>query len=149
MTDTVTKKKRSEIMSKIRSKDTRPEMIVRKLLHAAGYRYRLHSKDLPGKPDLVLPKYRTVIFVHGCFWHQHKGCSFAATPKSNVGYWSEKLASNRLRDAESTAILLKSGWRVLVVWECACKSEKLASAIFSFLDNRSSPSNEIGFADLS
>lgn len=149
MADTVTKEKRSEIMSRIRSKNTRPEMIVRKLLHSAGYRYRLHRKDLPGKPDLVLPKYRTVIFVHGCFWHQHKGCPFAATPKSNIGYWAGKLASNTQRDAESVATLLKAGWRVLVVWECASKSEKLAPAMFSFLDNRSSIFSEIGFADLS
>lgn len=123
MADIVTKEKRSEIMSRIRSKNTRLEIIVRKLLHAAGYRYRLHRKNLPGKPDLVLPKYRTVIFVHGCFWHRHANCSISSMPKSHTGYWAAKLAANVRRDERNIHLLLAADWRVLTVWECACRDK--------------------------
>jgi len=118
MVDRITKDQRSRIMSKIRSKDTQPEIIVRSLLHRMGYRFRLHRKDLPGKPDIVLPKYKTVIFVHGCFWHQHKGCKKASIPKSNTNFWQKKLSENHERDLKKQQELKKLGWKVIVIWEC-------------------------------
>ena len=120
MVDTVSSKRRSEIMSGIRSTGMKPEMRVRQQLHAEGYRYRLHRRDLPGKPDLVFPARRKVIFVHGCFWHQHgdPGCRIARRPKSNQEYWLPKLERNVARDTENMARLLESGWEVLVIWEC-------------------------------
>lgn len=121
MTDIVDKATRSRIMSSIRGKNTKPEMTVRRFLHAAGFRYRLHRKDLPGKPDLILPKYNLVVFVHGCFWHQHHGCHYAYTPVSNAVQWREKLEGNRQRDLVQQQQLLDMGWRVLVVWECGLK----------------------------
>lgn len=135
MTDIVNKATRSRMMSGIRGKDTKPEMIVRRFLHHAGFRYRLHMKDLPGKPDIVLPKYRTVIFVHGCFWHRHPGCPLAATPKSNEKFWRDKLDGNVERDQRNVSALEDVGWRVFVVWECETGSisilEKLSCAITS------------------
>lgn len=107
-------------MSRIRSKDTQPEMVVRRLLHRLGYRYRLHRSDLPGKPDLVFPSRRAVIFVDGCFWHGH-GCSIGRKPKTNRPYWSPKIEGNMLRDARNRRTLRRQGWRVLTVWECATK----------------------------
>ena len=152
MTDTVTKEKRSEIMSRIRAKDTKPEMIVRKLLHAAGYRYRLHRKDLPGKPDLVLPKYRTVIFVHGCFWHRHNGCSNATMPKSHAEFWAAKLSGNVRRDNMVKTELQAAGWRILIVWECACRQKEqrkaLLQSIEAFLLSKTSTYREMGADDL-
>lgn len=124
MTDIVDKATRSRIMSSIRGKNTKPEMTVRRFLHAAGFRYRLHRKDLPGKPDLILPKYNLVVFVHGCFWHQHHGCHYAYTPASNTVQWREKLEGNRQRDLVQQQQLLDMGWRVLVVWECGLKHSK-------------------------
>ena len=112
------KEKRSEVMSKIRSKNTRPEMILRKALFARGFRYRVNDRRLPGTPDIVLPKYRTVIFVHGCFWHGHDGCKHASTPKTNTGFWVEKIATNKKRDKIHTEQLIAQGWNVLIVWEC-------------------------------
>lgn len=109
---------RRRMMSKVRSKDTGPEMTVRKLLHAAGYRYRLHRQDLPGRPDLVFPSRRTVIQVHGCFWHQHPGCRRAHIPKSRQEYWVPKLARNVARDRDNERRLEEMGWRTLVIWEC-------------------------------
>src|SRR5579859_698064 len=112
-------------MAAIRSKDTGPEMIVRRLVHSMGYRYSLHRSDLPGKPDLVLTTRRKVIFVHGCFWHYH-GCAFSHIPKSNTGYWRPKLKRNRARDIEHLQELRAHGWRCLVLWECELeKSEQL------------------------
>ncbi|SIO36488.1 very short patch repair endonuclease [Halodesulfovibrio marinisediminis] len=116
--DIVSKEKRSEMMSKIRGKNTKPELVVRSLLHSMGYRFRLHRKDLPGTPDIVLPKYKTVIFVNGCFWHGHKGCPIYKPPKSNVQYWEEKIAKNKERDRINTLLLQKLGWKVLEIWEC-------------------------------
>lgn len=116
--DNVSKEKRSEIMSKIRSKNTTPEMKVRKLLHSMGYRFRLHRKDLPGKPDIVLPKYKTVIFVHGCFWHGHEGCRYAVIPKSNTHYWKNKITNNISRDKNNLILLSELNWKVLIIWEC-------------------------------
>ena len=124
MADTVTSERRSEIMSGIRSKGMKPEMTVRRLLHAMGYRFRLHRRDLPGKPDLVFPGRRKVIFVHGCFWHQHgdPGCKIARRPKSNLEYWLPKLDRNASRDAEHQASLRDRGWDVLVIWECEVRA---------------------------
>lgn len=104
-------------MSGIRGKDTKPERIVRSFLHRAGLRFRLHAK-LPGKPDLVLPKYRTVVLVHGCFWHRHEGCRYATTPASNSAFWQEKFAANFRRDRKVEAELEAAGWRVCVIWSC-------------------------------
>jgi len=105
-------------MAKVRGKNTRPELIVRKLLFAAGYRYRLHVRALPGSPDLVFPSRRKVIFVHGCFWHRHDNCGAARMPKSRVEFWSDKLNGNKARDVRKHEKLIQEGWQVLVVWEC-------------------------------
>jgi DNA mismatch endonuclease (patch repair protein) len=110
--------RRSALMSRIRSGNTRPEIAVRRLLHALGYRFRLHRRDLPGKPDIVLPRHRLAIFVHGCFWHQHTGCRLASKPKTRQEYWTPKLAGNVARDARAQAALRAAGWRVEVIWEC-------------------------------
>ena len=112
------KEKRSQVMSKIRSKNTRPEMILRKALFARGFRYRVNDKRLPGTPDIVLPKYKTVIFVHGCFWHGHEGCKHASTPKTNTEFWVDKIITNKKRDKIHTGQLISLGWTVLTVWEC-------------------------------
>ena len=116
--DRLSKEHRSWNMSRIKGKDTKPELAVRSLLHCMGYRFRLHRKDLPGKPDIVLPKYKTVIFVHGCFWHRHPGCLYAYNPKSRVEFWEKKFARTVERDREVAQSLRKLGWRVLIVWEC-------------------------------
>lgn len=105
-------------MSRIKGKDTKPELLVRSLLHRMGYRFRLHRKDLPGKPDIVLPKYNTVIFVHGCFWHRHKDCKYAYNPKSRASFWQNKFKENIERDNKKQAELKKIGWEVIVIWEC-------------------------------
>jgi len=120
MTDKLSPEKRSWNMSRIRGRDTAPELAVRKLLHAAGFRFRLHRKDLPGRPDIVLPKYKTVIFVHGCFWHSH-GCKDSGTPKTNSGFWSTKLADNARRDTKNRTLLEQQRWNVEVIWECEIK----------------------------
>ena len=109
---------RSENMRRIRSKDTRPEMRVRRLVHRMGFRYRLHRKDIPGRPDLAFPRRRKVIFVHGCFWHQHSGCREGRLPKSNAAYWFPKLQRNKERDRVAQEQLASAGWAVLVIWEC-------------------------------
>lgn len=114
---------RSERMSKIKAKNTKPEIIVRRLVHAMGYRYRLHLRTLPGKPDLVFAKKKKVIFVHGCFWHSHDGCKKARMPKSNIDYWSSKIANNKNRDKTNESLLEKIGYKVFVVWECQIKNE--------------------------
>jgi DNA mismatch endonuclease, patch repair protein len=116
--DTISSERRSWNMSRIRGENTRPEMFVRSLLHSLGYRFRLNRKDIPGKPDIVLPKYRTVIFVHGCFWHRHQNCALAYNPKSNLDFWQKKFARNIERDAEVSAALRVAGWKQLVIWEC-------------------------------
>jgi DNA mismatch endonuclease (patch repair protein) len=127
---------RSAIMRAIGSKNTKPEMAVRRLAHAMGYRFRLHRKDLPGKPDMVFPGRKAVIFIHGCFWHQHPdpSCKDSRLPKSNTDYWGPKLQRNQARDAENEAALLAQGWRVLVIWECQIKDrEALSDRIKAFL----------------
>lgn len=113
-----TPEQRSRTMRAVRSRDTKPELTVRRFLHAARLRYILHDRRLPGSPDLVFPKYRTVVFVHGCFWHQHANCHAASHPRSNTEYWSRKLTGNVERDARNRTSLEASGWRVLVIWEC-------------------------------
>src|SRR5437868_11107507 len=120
MTDTLTPSERSARMALVRNKDTKPELKVRRLIHRMGYRYRLHGHALPGKPDLVFPGRRAVIFVHGCFWHQHPdpACKLARLPKSKGEFWGPKLASNAGRDARNRDLLLSAGWRVLELWEC-------------------------------
>lgn len=119
--DIVSKKKRSEMMSGISSKDTVPELTVRRLLHTAGFRFRLHQKALPGCPDLVMRKYNIVVFIHGCFWHRHRGCRYAYNPKTRKEFWDAKFRANVLRDHENMAKLKARGWRVLVIWECFTK----------------------------
>lgn len=120
-------------MSKIRSKNTTPEIKVRKLLHSMGYRFRLHRKDLPGKPDIVLPKYKAVIFVHGCFWHGHEGCKYACLPKTNVEYWYNKIQNNIARDEKNVNSLIQKQWKVLTVWECQLKNDVDFLTIINFL----------------
>jgi len=117
MPDTLTKEARSKRMSQIRGSDTKPEIIVRRELHARGFRFRLHARNLPGRPDIVLPKYNAVIFVHGCFWHAHH-CQKGRVPGTNSSFWSEKFKNNQKRDARVTRALRAAGWRVLKVWEC-------------------------------
>jgi DNA mismatch endonuclease (patch repair protein) len=123
--DVVDAATRSKMMSGIHSKNTRPEMAVRKYLHAQGFRYRLHARGLPGSPDLVLPKCRVAIFVHGCFWHRHAGCRYATTPATNAERWATKFRANTERDARNDAALRAAGWRVIVVWECELKRDPL------------------------
>ena len=122
MTDVVSQAKRSEMMSGIRATDTKPEMMLRKALHARGFRYRLYDKRLPGKPDIVLPKYNAVIFVHGCFWQGHD-CHLFKMPQTRTEFWREKIEGNRTRDARNRKLLLDAGWRVADVWECAVKGK--------------------------
>ena len=113
---------RSRNMSAIKSKNTKPEIKVRKLLHSMGYRFRLHSKDLPGSPDIVLPKYKTVIFVHGCFWHRHENCKYASTPKTRKEFWNKKFTENKKRDSEIQEKIKILDWRSIVIWECETKN---------------------------
>lgn len=120
--DIVDKATRSKMMSGIRGKDTAPEMVVRRFLHARGYRYRIHRKDLPGRPDLVLPRLKVCIFVHGCFWHRHPGCVYATTPKTRPEFWDEKFQKNVMRDLANIDALEAAGWNVLIVWECHLKN---------------------------
>ena len=137
MADKLTVERRSENMRAIRSKDTKPEMLVRRLIHAMGFRYRLHRKALPGKPDLVFPARRKIIFIHGCFWHQHPkpGCKYAHKPRSNSAYWKPKLSRNAERDRENRRKLEKEGWEVLVLWECEIeKDQSLPKRIQLFLE---------------
>ena len=117
---------RSRMMSGIRGKDTKPELIVRSFLHRAGLRFRLHAK-LPGKPDLVLPKYRSTVFVHGCFWHRHEGCRYATMPANNVAFWREKFVANVARDVKVRQKLEELGWRVLVIWSCEMDERRMAN----------------------
>lgn len=128
--------KRSEVMSRIGSKNTKPEIVLRKALFSRGFRYRIHVGKLPGKPDIVLPKYKTIIFVHGCFWHGHHGCRYAYTPKSNTDFWMGKIAANKARDLITERKLVELGWNVITVWECEMKPkvrEKTINRVFGFL----------------
>lgn len=123
MADHLSKERRSWNMSRIRGSDTAPERKLRSCLHKLGFRFRVHEKKLPGKPDVVLPKYRTVIFVHGCFWHRHDGCKHAATPKSNESFWLEKFRGILERDKRNSEALKKLGWQVLIAWECEINAD--------------------------
>lgn len=130
-------------MARIKGSNTRPEIALRKVLHRLGMRYRLHGSGLPGKPDLVFPRYKTVVFVHGCFWHRHSNCSITTTPKTNTAFWVEKFEKNVARDEKNISILKEAGWRVFVIWECEVGSarkaeatgERLAGLIRSYRDN--------------
>lgn len=127
MTDVHDKITRSYNMSRIRSKDTKPEMIVRRYLHSKGFRYKLHDPKLPGKPDIVLPKYKTVIFIHGCFWHGHEGCKYFVIPKTRTNWWTNKIEKNRIRDKIIEDKLIKLGYRVFVIFECELNKNKIES----------------------
>lgn len=134
--DTVTKEKRSWMMSRIKGKNTKPEVLVRSLLHRMGYRFRIHVKELPGNPDIVLPRYKTVIFVHGCFWHQHDCKVGTRVPKSNHDYWIPKLARTKERDLLHRENLFTLGWNVLVIWECMVSDRNsLSNTLRDFLTN--------------
>lgn len=126
MADVVDKATRSRMMSGIRAKDTLPELRVRSCLHRAGFRFRLQRRDLPGKPDLVLPKYHAAVFVNGCFWHQHAGCQFAKLPKTNEKFWLKKLSRNVERDKQVRARLRRSGWHAFTIWECEINERGLS-----------------------
>lgn len=121
MADTVSKQKRSEIMSHVTGKETKPEIMVRKYLFARGLRYRKNVRQLPGTPDIVFPKYKTAVFVNGCFWHGHQGCKYSHLPSTNIEYWEKKIADNLKRDERKTRELEKLGYRVLIVWQCQLK----------------------------
>ena len=138
MTDKLTVEKRSWNMSRIPSENTKPEIIVRSVLHKLGFRFRKNVRTLAGKPDVVLPKYKTIIMVHGCFWHQHKGCKLAHTPKSNKKYWKEKLTRNVERDKRNQASLSGDGWNVVTVWECQVSD--IESLAVTLRDEISAPS---------
>lgn len=132
--DNIPPSERSEIMSRVRSKDSQPEILVRRAVFSEGYRYRLHARDLPGCPDLVFRSRRKVIFVHGCFWHRHTNCALARMPKSRIDFWKPKLEANKQRDSRNKRRLARSGWKVLTLWECQLNDvEKLKKQIRRFL----------------
>lgn len=135
MAEKLSVKQRSWNMSRIRSRHTQPELLVRQTLYRAGFRYRLHRRDLPGKPDIVLSKYRIAIFVHGCFWHQHRGCVDCSNPKTNSGYWRPKLAANVERDRKHRRLLRKLRWKSIVIWECDARG-KLSEALIAKLKSK-------------
>lgn len=133
--DNLSPAERSEIMARVRGKNSRPELFVRKLVYALGYRYRLHVRRLPGCPDLVFRKLRKVIFIHGCFWHRHKACALARLPKSRPEFWIPKLEGNKERDVRNKRALVREGWKVLTIWECELKDTgRMQRAIRRFLD---------------
>lgn len=131
--DIYSRRKRSEVMASVRSEDTAAEMTVRRTLHSLGYRYRLHSKDLAGKPDIVLPKHSAIIFVHGCFWHHHRSCGKSKLPKANSEFWQRKILDNARRDKRNIRQLREAGWKVLVVWECEIKQRDMGNRLVDFL----------------
>jgi DNA mismatch endonuclease (patch repair protein) len=141
MTDYMTPAQRSAMMSRIRGKDTTPELQVRKGLWHAGFRYRMHDRRLPGRPDIVLPRWRAVIFVHGCFWHAHHGCAAFRLPSTRPEFWREKIESNRVRDEKAVHQLLRVGWRVSVVWECAVRAqpERVTERLIAWVRNSTEP----------
>ena len=133
MADVHSPETRSYNMSRIKGKDTKPEMIVRKFLFSKGFRYRLHVKNLPGKPDIVLPKYKTVIFIHGCFWHGHDGCKYFVVPKTRTEWWLNKIIGNISNDNRNNELLKLEGWRVLIIWECDLKPNRRSGHLNSLL----------------
>jgi DNA mismatch endonuclease (patch repair protein) len=143
MADVHTPEQRSFNMSRVKSKDTKPELIVRKFLHAHGFRYRLHDKKLPGKPDLVLPKYKTVIFVHGCFFHGHEGCRYFVVPKTRTEWWLDKINGNRRRDADNNDKISAANWHIITVYECELKPASRERTLQNLIDllNQNDPHN--------
>lgn len=135
MADVLTPEQRHKCMSKIQGRDTKPEIRVRKWLHNQGYRFRLQRNDLPGKPDIVLPKYNLVIFINGCYWHRHSGCKYTTTPKSNSDFWEKKFAENIIRDKANIKQLEQLGWNVIVIWECEVKSESFTNHLQEYFKN--------------
>ncbi|RYG16206.1 MAG: DNA mismatch endonuclease Vsr [Chitinophagaceae bacterium] len=133
MADVHSKETRSYNMSRIRSKDTKPELLVRKFLHKNGFRYRLHVKDMPGKPDIVLPKYKTVIFIHGCFWHGHEGCKKATLPTTRAEWWDAKIKGNIVNDTKAEGLLKQAGWKIITIWQCDLKKSALDNTIKDLL----------------
>jgi DNA mismatch endonuclease (patch repair protein) len=133
MADVHSKETRSYNMSRIKGKNTKPEMLVRKFLFSKGFRYRLHDKKLPGKPDIILPKYKTVIFVHGCFWHGHEGCKYFVVPKTRTEWWLNKINGNVANDRKKQLALEEAGWRVLNIWECELKTQNLTESLSKLL----------------
>lgn len=130
MNDIVDKQTRSRMMAGIKGKDTKPELVLRRALHARGFRYRLHSKNVPGRPDLVFSKHHAIVFVHGCFWHRHEGCRYTTTPSTRPEFWQAKFDSNVIRDAAIRDQLIETGWRVATVWECSLrKTDQLATTV--------------------
>ena len=129
MADVHSKEIRSYNMSQIKGRNTKPEMLVRKFLHAQGFRYKLHDKTLPGKPDIVLPKYKTVIFIHGCFWHGHKDCKYYIVPKTRTEWWLQKINGNIANDDKALKALKKDGWKIITIWECELKRDKLENTL--------------------
>jgi len=129
MADVHSKETRSYTMSQIKGRNTKPEMLVRKFLHAQGFRYKLHDKTLPGKPDIVLPKYKTVIFIHGCFWHGHKDCKYYIVPKTRTEWWLQKINGNIANDDKALKALKKDGWKIITIWECELKRDKLENTL--------------------
>lgn len=134
MSDVYSKEKRSEVMSKIRAKNTKPEMLVRKFLFSKGFRFRIHVANLPGKPDIVLKQHNTIILVNGCFWHGHKNCKICKTPKTRQDYWKPKIERNTLNDLKNRKHLKKLGWKVLVVWECQLTKSKLDKTLSTLVN---------------
>jgi DNA mismatch endonuclease, patch repair protein len=133
MADVHNKKTRSFNMSRIRSSNTKPELLVRHFLFAQGYRYRINVKNLPGKPDIVLPKHHTIIFVHGCFWHGHTNCKYFKIPQTRTEWWTNKINTNKANDAKAIKALKKDGWKVVVVWECGLKAAKVEKTLTALL----------------
>jgi DNA mismatch endonuclease (patch repair protein) len=133
MADVHDTKTRSYNMSQIKATNTKPELLVRKFLHAQGFRYSLHKKTLPGKPDIVLPKYKTVIFIHGCFWHGHNNCKYFVVPKTRTQWWLNKINANKANDEKTVKALRKDGWKIITVWECQLKSAKVERTLSSLL----------------
>jgi DNA mismatch endonuclease (patch repair protein) len=129
MADVHSKETRSYNMSQIKGKNTKPELLVRKFLHKNGFRYRLHVKDLPGKPDIVLPKYKTVIFIHGCFWHGHEGCRYYVVPKTRTEWWLNKINGNAANDTKAETALKVAGWKIIKVWECELKKTAIENSL--------------------
>jgi len=134
MADVHDTKTRSYNMSRIRSGDTKPEMLVRKFLHANGYRYKLHDKTLPGKPDIVLPKYKTIIFIHGCFWHGHANCKYFVVPKTRTQWWLDKINHNKANDEKAIKALKKDGWKIITIWECQLKHDRIEKSLTALLN---------------
>ena len=129
MADVHDKATRSFNMSRIKNKNTKPELLVRKYLHSKGFRYKLNDKTLPGKPDLVLPKYKTIIFIHGCFWHGHEGCRYFVVPKTRTEWWLNKISKNALNDKKAIQSLVKEGWKVITIWECELRTNTIESTL--------------------